>query len=140
LVLFCRREQDTTIQWFAPRRRFCPPVEFLKFSEIKSGANANGYWMRTQHVGDRRSNLRQTFFCEGIFMCEKKDDPKTDTSGNAMTVADSLALGGVFALAGFVFGTLIAGPGAGIAFALIWGGQTTLIAATGYEVQATDIS
>jgi hypothetical protein len=73
-------------------------------------------------------------------MCEENDNPKTDTSSKAMPVADALRVGGVFALAGFVFGTLIAGPGAGIAFALIWGGQSTLMAVEGYEVQATDIS
>ena len=76
-------------------------------------------------------------FTKGIYMCEKNEDPKGDASDESTTPAEAAGVG---ALLGLAVGTLVVCPAVGIAFAVIWGIQAALCAATGHEVDSNDVS
>jgi hypothetical protein len=70
-------------------------------------------------------------------MCEKNENPKNDTSDDKTTPA---LAAGVGAGLGLAIGTLAACPPVGLVLVLIWGAQAALCAATGYQVESSDIS
>jgi hypothetical protein len=73
-------------------------------------------------------------------MSEQNANQKDAKSSKGLPVSGVIAASAVAALAGLAIGTLAGGPEVGIALAVIWGAHTAVIAATGYEVQPTDLS
>jgi hypothetical protein len=74
---------------------------------------------------------------ERIFMSETNEEPKHGEPGDAEDVAIAAGVGGGL---GLLIGFLAAGPIGGIALGLIYAGQAALCAATGHEMDASDIS
>jgi hypothetical protein len=68
-------------------------------------------------------------------MSDEKDKAKHEFS-----LKETAGCAGCVALGGLFLGALTGGIGVGIACAVIWGLQAAVIAATGYEVQPSDVS
>lgn len=69
-------------------------------------------------------------------MSQQDENTTSDTSSETSPVAAASAA----AAAGMAIGTITAGPVIGILFALIWGAQAALIAATRHETDANDVN
>jgi hypothetical protein len=105
------------------------------FHEIKS-------WPGAIQVGSGRTAL-VTADPNDANALQRKELCMSETneqSNERLSAKETAGCAGAMALGGLVIGTLTAGVGVGIALAIIWGLQTALVAATGYEVQATDLS
>jgi hypothetical protein len=73
-------------------------------------------------------------------MCEKNDNPKSDTPTAETTEGGAGAATAVVAVLGLVVGTLAGGPALGIVFAVIWGGHAAAWEASRHEVTSHDVS